>query len=204
MTVPKAVPVDQLKAALRREVMARRRAVHTARGNEASFALAVRLWKEIKANGNKIAGYWPLGDEVDCRPALTALKTAGAEVALPVVAGQGQVLLFRSWSPGDALESGPFGTAHPTTRAAIVAPFVLLLPLIAFDARGHRLGYGAGYYDRTIAALRRDRGILAVGIAYDEQQVDAVPSDVHDQRMDAVITDQRTLCFNEAFRSQGS
>lgn len=204
MTVPKTVPVDELKAALRREVMARRRAVHAARGNEAAFALAVRICKELTPKGNKIAGYWPLGDEIDCRPALTALDTAGAEVALPVVAGQGQVLIFRSWSPGDTLDPGPFGTAHPGTRAAIIAPLVLLLPLIAFDARGHRLGYGAGYYDRTIAALRRERSILTVGIAYDAQEVDAVPNNVHDQCMDAVITEARSLCFNEAFKCQGS
>jgi 5-formyltetrahydrofolate cyclo-ligase len=198
------MPVGELKAALRREVMARRRAVHAARGNEAAFALAVRICKEISAKGKKVAGYWPLGDEIDCRPALTALKTAGAEVALPVVAGQGQVLIFRAWSPGDVLDPGPFGTAHPGTRAAIVAPTLLLLPLIAFDATGHRLGYGAGYYDRTVAALRRERPILAVGIAYDEQEVDAVPADLHDQRMDAVITDTRMLCFNEALNLQGS
>lgn len=204
MTVPKAAPYPELKAVMRRDVLARRRAVHAARGNEAAFALAVRVCQEVTARGNKIAGYWPIGDEIDCRPALSALKTAGAEVALPVVAGQGQVLLFRSWSPGDTLEPGPFGTAHPATRAAIVAPAVLLLPLIAFDATGHRLGYGAGYYDRTVAALRRERGVLTVGIAYDEQEVGAIPADVHDQRMDAVITDRRTLCFNDALRPQGS
>ncbi len=201
MTGPTAVSSTELKAAQRRDLMARRRGVHAARKDQAAADLAARVATEIPTAGNTIAGYWPLGDEIDCRPALAVLKAAGAGVALPVVAGQGQVLLFRSWCPGDQLEPGPFGTAHPTPRATVVAPNILLLPLIAFDATGHRLGYGAGYYDRTVAALRKDRQILVVGIAYDEQEVAAVPTDRHDQRMDAVITDRRTLVVNEAFRA---
>ena len=201
MTSPTSVSPAELKSAQRRDVMARRRAVHGARKDHAGADLAARVLAEIPSQNNIIAGYWPLGDEIDCRPALAALKAAGAEVALPVVAGQGQVLLFRSWCPGDQLQPGPFGTAHPTPRAAVVTPTVLLLPLIAFDATGHRLGYGAGYYDRTVGALRKDRAILVVGIAYDEQEVPAVPADRHDQRMDAIITDRRTLAVSEAFRA---
>ncbi len=187
-----------LKAAMRRAVLGQRRAAHTARGAEAAAELALRVTAAVAASNNKIAGYWPLGDEIDCRPTLAALKTTGAEVALPVVAGQGQVLLFRAWAPGDPLDSGPFGTAHPSVRSAVVAPDVLLLPLIAFDATGQRLGYGAGYYDRTVSALRKDRAITVIGVAYDEQEVAAVPVDGHDQTMDAVITDRRTLWFNGA------
>lgn len=179
--------------ALRRAALARRRDLHAGIGSEAAAAVAKRVLAEIAPRGNKIAGYWPIGDELDCRPALAALKAAGAEVALPVAAGQGEVLIFRSWSPGDALDGGPFGTAHPTPRAAVVVPEVLLLPLLAFDAGGRRLGYGAGYYDRTIAALRRDRRVLAVGLAYDGQEVETVPVGRHDQAMDGVITDLRTL-----------
>ena len=181
--------------------MARRRGVHDLRQVEGAQNLAANVAVEIPAAGNIIAGYWPLGDEIDCRPALGALKLAAAQVALPVVAGQGQVLLFRSWCPGDELQPGPFGTAHPTPRAGVIVPNILLLPLIAFDATGHRLGYGAGYYDRTVADMRQDRAIVVVGIAYDEQEVEAVPADRHDQRMDAVITDRRTLIFTEAFRA---
>lgn len=188
----------QLKAAMRRAVLAQRRAAHGVRGKSAATALAQRVTEAVPASGSKIAGYWPLGDELDCRPTLAALKAAGAEVALPVVAGQGQVLIFRTWTPGDALESGPFGTSHPTVRAALVTPDVLLLPLIAFDLTGQRLGYGAGYYDRTVAAFRKERPVTVIGIAYDEQEVAAVPIDEHDQTMDAVITDSRTLWFNGA------
>ena len=183
---------------MRRAVMAQRRTAHGARGAAAAAALAQRVADAVPAAGRKVAGYWPLGDELDCRPALAALKAAGAEVALPVVAGQGQVLIFRTWAPGDALESGPFGTSHPTVRAALVAPNVLLLPLIAFDLTGQRLGYGAGYYDRTVAAFRKERAVTVIGVAYDEQEVAAVPIDEHDQTMDAVITDSRTIWFNGA------
>jgi 5-formyltetrahydrofolate cyclo-ligase len=198
MTSPSAVPAAELKAKLRRLVMARRRETHAARNGQAASELSRRLVAEVPAQSNNIAGYWPLGDELDCRPGLEALRAAGAVVALPVVAGQGQVLIFRQWSPGDALEPGPFGTAHPTLRAPLVAPHILLLPLIAFDKTGQRLGYGAGYYDRTIGALRQNSQIVTIGIAYDEQEVDEVPADSHDQRMDAVITDRRTLWFNKA------
>jgi len=198
MTTPSAVSVADRKAALRRDVLAKRRETHAIRAHDAARAVADRVLAEIPPQSKTIAGYWPLGDELDCRPVLEVLKAAGAEVALPVVAGQGQVLIFRAWCPGDTLDPGPFGTAHPGVRAAVVVPDLFLLPLIAFDATGHRLGYGAGYYDRTVGAQRRERSITAIGLAYDEQEVAVVPTDGHDQRMDGVITDRRTLWFNAA------
>ena len=124
-----------------------------------------------------------------------ALGEAGGQMALPAVAGQGMVLIFRGWRSGDPLESGPFGTAHPPARAPLVEPDTLLLPLVAFDRTGNRLGYGAGYYDRTVGALRRQRKMLVIGIAYDEQEVPEVPAAPHDQRLDGIITDRRTLWF---------
>ncbi len=188
----------EMKAVMRRLVLGQRRTAHERGNADAAAAVTQRLLQEINPNGKKIAGYWPLGDELDCRGALTALAAAGAQVALPVVAGQGQVLIFRAWTPGDALESGPFGTHHPPMRAALVQPEILLLPLIAFDRRGHRLGYGAGYYDRTVSALRAQHSIVALGVAYDEQEVEAVPADQHDQVMDGIITTGCTLWFNPA------
>ena len=183
------------KAALRRTVLARRRETHAARKEQAPADLRDRVIAALQPRGKIIAGYWPLGDEIDPRPALIALGDAGGQMALPAVAGQGMVLIFRGWRQGDALESGPFGTAHPPSRAPLVEPDTLLLPLIAFDAAGNRLGYGAGYYDRTVATLRRQRKILVIGIAYDEQEVPEVPAAPHDQRLDAIITDRRTLWF---------
>ena len=187
--------IPDAKAALRRIVLARRRDAHAARNAQASIDLRDRVLAALAPQGKLIAGYWPLGDEIDPRPALMALGEAGGQIALPAVAGQGMVLIFRGWRSGDSLESGPFGTAHPPSRAPLVEPDTLLLPLIAFDRAGNRLGYGAGYYDRTVAALRRQKKMLVIGLAYDEQEVPEVPAAQHDQRLDGVITDRRTLWF---------
>jgi 5-formyltetrahydrofolate cyclo-ligase len=205
-------PADA-KMALRRAMLERRRAAHLAQAQEAALALSANVIAELDLKGKNIAGYWPLGDEIDCRPALEASSKAGAIVALPVVAGQGQVLIFRAWRPGDVLEQGPFGTMHPNVRSPVVCPQILLVPLIAYDLEGGRLGYGAGYYDRTIANLRaqgpaRDGAhaaparegahparVTAIGLAYDVQRVDAVPVDAHDQPLDAVITNSGTIWF---------
>lgn len=177
-------------------MLERRRAAHRAECNGAADAVSQRIAADIEFKDKVIAGYWPLGDELDCRPALEALARTGVQVALPVVAGQGQVLLFRSWKPGDTLDQGPFGTMHPGPRAAVVCPQLLLVPLIAFDLEGNRLGYGAGYYDRTISSLRANGGVSAIGLAYDCQRVDMVPADSHDQPLDAVLTPSNTLWFD--------
>jgi 5-formyltetrahydrofolate cyclo-ligase len=141
----------------------------------------------------RIAGYMTLGDELDCQPALAALHAAGVPLALPVTGLRGDELVFRSWRPGDDLDSGPFGTRHPPPRAEVVTPDVLLVPLLAFDASGHRLGYGAGFYDRTIAALRSRRPTLAIGLAYDGQELPKLPAEGTDQRLDAIVTEARVI-----------
>ena len=196
----KHLPVLEPKAGLRRAGLGRRREVHRDKAASAAQALTERLMTDIGSVENTIAGYWPIGDEIDCRPAMEKLAKNGAQLALPVVAGQGQVLIFRIWKPGEQLETGPFGTSHPGLNSGVCVPSILLLPLIAFDKTGQRLGDGAGYYDRTIAALRAGGKILAVGVGYDEQEIEHLPADDHDQVMDAVITDQRTLWFNAAER----
>ena len=190
------------KAALRRLVMGRRKTLHAEKGPAAAASIARRVLEEVHPVQKRVAGYWPIGDEIDPRPALEAVIGAGGEAALPVVAGQGQVLIFRQWNRGDPLDPGPFGTAHPNPRAPAVTPDILLLPLIAYDNTGHRLGYGAGYYDRTVEALRAKHGIVVIGLAYDEQEIDAVPAGRHDQRLDAIITDRRTLWFNAGAQSR--
>lgn len=190
-----ASPADA-KPVLRRAMLERRRAAHRAIGAEAARAVADFVLAEVDPKGKNIAGYWPLGDELDSRPALEALAAAGAQVALPVVAGQGHALIFRQWKPGDLLESGPFGTMHPSPRSAVICPHVLLVPLVAFDLEGHRLGYGAGYYDRTIAAFRREGQVTAIGLGYDVQRVDTVYADSHDQVLDGIITNSGVLWFD--------
>ncbi|MGE4061775.1 MAG: 5-formyltetrahydrofolate cyclo-ligase [Rhodospirillaceae bacterium] len=193
MTVSSAADA---KMALRRAMLERRRAAHLAGSTDAAVAVARQAVDVLDARTKHIAGYWPLGDELDPRPALEALWNAGALLALPVVAGQGQVLIFRSWKPGDALDQGPFGTQHPNPRAPIVGPHILFVPLIAFDLQGARLGYGAGYYDRTLASLRAQGAVTAIGLAYDAQRVDSVPADPHDQPLDGVITPSGALWFD--------
>lgn len=186
------------KAALRRSVMERRRAAHGSGAVPAASAVSDHLLVAIVPQGKIIAGYWPLGDELDCRPALEALSAAGAQIVLPVVAGQGQVLIFRIWRPGDDLEQGPFGTMHPGARSPMAHPDVMLIPLIAFDRTGHRLGYGAGYYDRTLASYRAQKAIIALGLAYAVQEVDKVPIDHHDEPLDGVVTEVGTRWFGKS------
>jgi 5-formyltetrahydrofolate cyclo-ligase len=185
------------KAALRRAVLSLRRKIHKSRASSSEQTLKARLYAELGGAGKIIAGYWPIGDEINCRPAIEKFASEGLQVVLPVVAGQGQVLIFRVWNPGEDLETGPFGTSHPGNGSAVRTPDVMLLPLVAFDNKGQRLGYGAGYYDRTIAALRASGKILAVGVGYDEQEIEHIPADDHDQVMDAVITDRRTIWFDQ-------
>jgi 5-formyltetrahydrofolate cyclo-ligase len=139
-------------------------------------------------SGN-IAGYWPIGDEMDVRPLLERLAQIGKSLSLPCVSGPNEPLAFRKWLPGDPLAAGPFGTQQPAEDAAIAGPSVLLIPLLAFDAAGSRLGYGGGYYDRTLAALRKDGHIMAVGVAYAGQEIDCVPTESGDQSLDWIVTE---------------
>ncbi|MDA0655666.1 MAG: 5-formyltetrahydrofolate cyclo-ligase [Proteobacteria bacterium] len=139
-------------------------------------------------SGN-IAGYWPIADEMDVRPLLECLARLGRSLSLPCIAGPNDPLAFREWLPGDALAAGPFGTQQPAEDAAVVGPSVLLIPLLAFDAAGGRLGYGGGYYDRTLAALRKDGHIMAVGVAYAGQEIDCVPTESGDQFLDWIATE---------------
>ena len=151
------------------------------------------------ASDEVVAGYWPIGSELDVRPLMTRLAADGRTIALPVTRAPGLPLEFRRWRPGDAMEAGGHGIAQPTAAAAVVTPNILLVPLLAFDAAGWRLGYGAGYYDRTLAVLRArllDRRVLAVGIAYGGQEMPALPHHAGDQRLDAVVTEHAARRFS--------
>ncbi|BAE52028.1 5-formyltetrahydrofolate cyclo-ligase [Paramagnetospirillum magneticum AMB-1] len=139
-----------------------------------------------------VAGYWPLGDEIDPRPLMDALAARGHVLALPTVTQSGGILEFRPWSPGEALEPGPHGTWHPVARPP-VGPQVLLVPLLAFDTRGFRLGYGGGYYDRTLGQLRRDGAVCAIGLAFAAQEVDTVPTDPWDIALDLIATEHGVI-----------
>lgn len=136
-----------------------------------------------------VAGYWPFPDEIDPRPLMLALRGLGRALALPVVVERDRHLDFRAWVPGDDLEPGDHGTWHPFASAPLVVPGVVLVPLLAFDRAGYRLGYGGGYYDRTLESLRRAAHVTTIGIGFAAQEVADVPHDRHDQRLDWIATE---------------
>ena len=135
-----------------------------------------------------VSGFASLPDEFRLWPLLRALSGQGHRLALPVMQGKGKPLIFRTWSPSDAMDSGVWGIAEPKADKAVLEPDILLVPLLAFDVEGWRLGYGGGFYDRTLQGLRVRKTVVAVGIAFDEQRVDAVPHLDYDERLDWVLT----------------
>ena len=145
--------------------------------------------------GAVVSAYWPLRDELDPRPVMLALAAQGRQLCLPVVERSEAPLVFRAWHPGDPLAEARFGTQIPYDTAPVVTPDILLIPLLAFDGRGGRLGYGGGFYDRTLAGLRSAKAVTAIGLAYAGQQVEQVPSEATDQRLDALVTERGVLRF---------
>ena len=139
------------------------------------------------------SGFVPIRSEIDPMPLLAWLHKSGRQTALPTVGKRDAPLVFRLWAPGDEMYLGPYGIKEPKYSAVQVHPCLLLVPLLAFDRRGLRLGYGGGYYDRTLAALRAKNKILAVGIAYSIQEVDAMPVADHDQPLDWIVTEREAI-----------
>jgi len=142
-----------------------------------------------------VSGFWPIKEEIDIRALMIELFNVGCQMALPVVQGRGQKLLFRAWRPGDPLEAGVFGTLQPSARRETVEPDALIVPMLACDEEGWRLGYGGGFYDRTLSALRARRKVTAVGVGFDAQLVPEVPHGPDDQRLDWLLTDKRACAF---------
>lgn len=177
------------KKALRAHAVVLRRQAMAAGGEAAAAALASQAGCLGVAAGGVIGGYWPMGDEIDPRPLMDRLAGLGGRLALPVVAARGQPLTFRGWQPGDVLEPGLHGTFHPAATAAELVPEVLLVPLLAFDRQCFRLGYGGGYYDRTLESLKARAHVRIIGVAFAAQEVAFVPRDGHDQRLDVVVTE---------------
>src|SRR3954469_8298687 len=184
-----------VKDILRREAIARRDALSAANRAQAAEMIAARAFPVSVAPGAIVSGFSPMKSEISPVPLMRKLADAGAGLALPVVAGKGKPLIMRAWAFGAPLASGVWGIREPTSDAPEVAPDILIVPLLAFDRRGHRIGYGAGYYDMTIAALRARKPIVAVGIAYAAQEIDAVPNTPSDARLDFLLTERETIAF---------
>jgi 5-formyltetrahydrofolate cyclo-ligase len=145
-----------------------------------------------------VSGYWPMGDEADPRVLMSVLAARGHALALPRVEKKNAPLIFHRWREGEALVTHKFGMSEPHIDSEIVAPDVLLVPLLAFDADGYRLGYGGGFYDRTLKMLRAKHEVRAVGISYAGQQVGGLPHEIHDQKLDAVLTEAGIRYFRQA------
>jgi 5-formyltetrahydrofolate cyclo-ligase len=184
-----------VKEVLRREAIARRDALPAAERAKAAATIAARPFPIAVAPGAIVSGFSPLKSEINPVLLMRALADAGATLALPVVAGKGKPLVMRAWAFGEPLASGVWGIREPKPEAPAVEPDILIVPLLAFDRRGHRIGYGAGYYDMTIAALRARKQVTAIGIAFAAQEIDAVPNTPRDARLDLVLTEREVIDF---------
>ena len=179
-----------LKRQLRGEALARRDALDPFMRVEAALDMAETAEREIDfVPGSVVSGFWPMRSEVDVRPVLFALREKGARLCLPAVLDK-VTIVFRELVRGTTLVDTGFGTAGPGFEAAVLDPQVMLIPLAAFDGRGHRIGYGAGYYDRAIARLT-ERGIAPrlIGVAFNCQQVAEVPDEPHDVVLPEILTE---------------
>lgn len=186
--------VYEAKARLREEARARRTALAAAARAEASAAIADRAIPLIERLGPEVlAAYFAVRSEVDTRAILAWAERAGLPVALPAIEGNGG-LAFRRFRADEALAAGGFGIPTPLAEAEAMLPDVLIVPMLAFDRTGTRLGYGRGHYDRAIAHLRNHRvHVRLVGVAFAVQEVAAVPAEVHDVRMDFIVTEAETI-----------
>src|SRR6266850_508507 len=158
--------IQGAKVILRRDALARRDALPPAERARAAEIIAARVFPIAVAAGAIVSGFSPMKSEINPVPLMRKLADAGARLALPVVAGKGKPLIMRAWKFGEPLAAGVWGIREPKSEAPEVAPDILIVPLLAFDRRGHRIGYGAGYYDMTIARLRAMKPVAAIGIAF--------------------------------------
>ena len=188
----------QIKAQLRRAGQARRDALPAEIRKAAAEIIAARAFPLAIAPGMIASGFMPLKSEINPLPLMRKLTDAGARLALPVVAGRGKPLIMRSWQWGEPLVPGVWGIREPPPTAPELQPDILLVPLLAFDRRSHRIGYGAGYYDLTIAQLRAKKPIAAVGIAFAAQEVEIVPRTAFDAQLDLVLTESETIDLRNA------
>lgn len=195
-------PLLQLKRDLRVDMIGRRAAIADDVRTQARAAL-VSIWRRERPVPARegigtvpaISAFWPMGEEIDIRPLLQALHDDGHVLGLPRTPRRGEPLAFHAWRPGDPLERGPVGTSQPPAAAPVIEPDALIVPLLAVDPAGFRLGYGGGYYDRTLAHLRARRAITAIGVGFEVQRVARVPTGPNDARLDFLLTERALLAF---------
>jgi 5-formyltetrahydrofolate cyclo-ligase len=185
--------VSNQKAELRVAAQARRDALPADTRRAAAETIAAQKFPIAITPGTIISGFMPLKSEINPLPLLQKLAEAGAHLALPAIAGRGKPLIMRAWEFGAPLDRGQWGIREPKAEAPEVEPDILLVPLLAFDRAGHRLGYGAGYYDMTIHRLRALKPVTAIGIAFAAQEVPKIPTTPRDERLDLVLTEREVI-----------
>ena len=184
------------KHGLRAEARNLREKAHRQAGPGAGLLIADNFlvtlpWRQARF----VAGYLPIRDEADVAPLLRQLADHGKDLLLPAVLGPDLPLEFRRWHPDDPLEPGPFNTLQASAAAERAVPDMLLVPMLAYDESGGRLGYGGGYYDRSLSALRQKGPVTAIGIAYAAQKMKHLPREAHDQPLDWMVTEQSVWEF---------
>lgn len=181
------------KAQQRKAALARRDALPVAERRSAAQKIAQRRFPVPFGEGMIVAGYSPVRSECDPVPLMRSLAGKGAQLALPVVEVRDKSLSFAEWRQGEQLAAGPFGILQPRASALDVEPDIILVPLVAFDRAMHRIGYGVGYYDRALKALRAKKPVIAIGLAFAVQEIDAVVAGAHDERLDLVLTEREVI-----------
>ena len=183
------------KATLRSEALARRDAMPASERAAAVETVTQRAFPVEVKPGAIVSGYSPMKSEFNPVPLMRRLADAGAKLALPVTPKRGNPLIMRAWAFGDEMASGVWGIREPKPESPEVFPDIMLVPLAAFDRNGHRIGYGAGYYDQTIARIRAMKAVVAIGLAFAAQEIPEVPATPFDARLDLVLTEHETIDF---------
>jgi 5-formyltetrahydrofolate cyclo-ligase len=196
--MPDTTETQSEKAALREVALALRDALPAGERQAAAEAIAARVLPVELTTGIVVSGFMPLKTEINPIPLMRKLADAGAQLALPAIAGRGNPLIMRDWTFGAPLKAGQWGIREPGPEAPEVAPDILIVPLACFDRAGHRIGYGAGYYDMTINALRARKKVVAVGIAFAAQEIPKVPATERDARLDLVLTEREIIDFRKS------
>lgn len=180
---------------LRVAALARRDALPAPQRAAAAETIATRIFPVPIPASAVVSGYSPMKSELNPVPLMRVLSDLGAQLALPVVQGRGKPLIMRTWTFGAPLASGVWGIREPTADAPEVFPDIMLVPLATFDRAGQRIGYGAGYYDMTIARIRAMKNVIAIGLAFAAQESDKIPAEPHDAPLDLVLTERDVIDF---------